>query len=256
MLQRFDGRYLRISRSRRNNRHEILSHNSVVSSIDYATSSSSDDEYPSTGDGDYNHQRKVETPQSAYHLMREAAKKDLRELEDDFKYKFEATKIKARNLRKEKIEKEKSKACYERELAFIQTELAKCDIELATIVVEQSNNEKMFNTFAQEHSAKVDVVNERIKALRQEKCGVSTLPGPGDLLPPGINHDLDCCCCYETMGLKGAAIYQCTEGHLICPKCHQRLSDCPICRKPYKDSRIRNLMAETLSRFVYDGSSN
>ena len=68
-------------------------------------------------------------------------------------------------------------------------------------------------------------------------------------LPIEIDEDLDCIVCYEPMGLNGASIYQCTEGHLICPKCYDRVRICPVCRKPYGRPPIRNRFAENFAKY-------
>ena len=64
-----------------------------------------------------------------------------------------------------------------------------------------------------------------------------------------IDEDLDCIVCYEPMGLNGASIYQCIEGHLICPKCYDSVRICPICRKPYERPPIRNRFAENFAKY-------
>ena len=129
----------------------------------------------------------------------------------------------------------------------IQKKLTGCESEIASINAEFANTEKNYDAFTQEHSIKVDAVRERIRTLRKDQNGDDK--GCNNL-PPGIRDDLDCICCYKAMGGKGAVIYQCAEGHLICPKCHQRLMQCPVCRKPYQRPGIRNRMAESIANFV------
>ena len=69
------------------------------------------------------------------------------------------------------------------------------------------------------------------------------LPNP---LPIEIDEDLDCIVCYESMGLNGASIYQCTEGRLLCPNCYDPVRICPVCRKPYERPPIRNRLLKIL----------
>ena len=61
-----------------------------------------------------------------------------------------------------------------------------------------------------------------------------------------IDEDLDCVCCFEELGLNGAHIYQCSKGHVICPKCKQKLQSCPQCREVYGTVGIRNLILESI----------
>ena len=61
-----------------------------------------------------------------------------------------------------------------------------------------------------------------------------------------LDEDLDCICCFEELGLNGAHIYQCSKGHVICPKCRQKLKCCPQCREDYGLIGIRNLILESI----------
>ena len=61
-----------------------------------------------------------------------------------------------------------------------------------------------------------------------------------------LDEDLDCICCFEELGLNGAHIYQCSKGHVICPKCKQKLQSCPQCREVYGTVGIRNLILESI----------
>ena len=61
-----------------------------------------------------------------------------------------------------------------------------------------------------------------------------------------LDEDLDCICCFEELGLNGAHIYQCSKGHVICPKCKQKLQSCPQCREVYGTIGIRNLILESI----------
>ena len=61
-----------------------------------------------------------------------------------------------------------------------------------------------------------------------------------------LDEDLDCICCFEELGLNGAHIYQCSKGHVICPKCKQKLQSCPQCREVYGKVGIRNLILESI----------
>ncbi|CAL8124308.1 unnamed protein product [Orchesella dallaii] len=65
---------------------------------------------------------------------------------------------------------------------------------------------------------------------------------PGAPLP--IPHeDLRCPVCWD---LPPGNIYQCKNGHTICETCVNNLYNCPQCRVPYGNDRIRNRVAEAL----------
>ena len=66
------------------------------------------------------------------------------------------------------------------------------------------------------------------------------------LLKIFLDEDLDCICCFEELGLNGVHIYQCPKGHVICPKCKQKLKCCPQCREDYGPVGIRNLILESI----------
>ena len=61
------------------------------------------------------------------------------------------------------------------------------------------------------------------------------------------DEDLDCICCFEELGLNEAHIYQCSKGHVKCPRCKQKLQSCPQCRKVYGTVGIRNLILESIT---------
>ena len=53
---------------------------------------------------------------------------------------------------------------------------------------------------------------------------------------------LECPVCMET--IKSVPVYQCTNGHVMCKDCIEKLNNCPICRN---DSTLsRNLMIEQI----------
>lgn len=193
------------------------------------------------------------TPESSYVKLRSVAQKELNTLEEEFRSKFDLAMSNLDRLRKEKKDKESEKDGWHKNLADIQSKVAKCESEVASISADLTSEEEAFRVYTQDYSSKVDFVRERIDKLRLEKTpvgngndGDSTTATTTSLLslPPAIRDDLDCICCYETMG---KAIFQCTEGHLICIKCHQRLEQCPVCREQYTLPGIRNRMAESLA---------
>ena len=98
---------------------------------------------------------------------------------------------------------------------------------------------------------KIDIVGQSIKDIRDIKEELFSEIGAElpNILPIEIDEDLDCIVCYEPMGLNGASIYQCIEGHLLCPKCYDRVRICPVCRKPYERPPIRNRFAENFAKY-------
>ena len=98
---------------------------------------------------------------------------------------------------------------------------------------------------------KIDTVGQNIENIRETKEELFSEIGAElpNILPIEIDEDLDCIVCYEPMGLNGASIYQCIEGHLICPKCYDRVRICPVCRKPYERPPIRNRFAENFAKY-------
>ena len=97
----------------------------------------------------------------------------------------------------------------------------------------------------------IQIVGQNIENIRETKEELFSEIGAElpNILPIEIDKDLDCIVCYEPMGLNGASIYQCIEGHLICPKCYDRVRICPVCRKPYERPPIRNRFAENFAKF-------
>ena len=95
------------------------------------------------------------------------------------------------------------------------------------------------------------IVGQDIENIREAKEELFSEIGAEvpNTLPIEIDEDLDCIVCYEPMGLNGASIYQCIEGHLICPKCYDSVRICPICRKPYERPPIRNRFAENFAKY-------
>ena len=57
-----------------------------------------------------------------------------------------------------------------------------------------------------------------------------------------LTDTLECPICAEVP--HSTPIYQCENGHILCKKCHKRLSNCPLCRKPL--GKIRSLVAEKM----------
>ena len=95
------------------------------------------------------------------------------------------------------------------------------------------------------------IVGQNIENIRETKEELFSEIGTElpNILPIEIDEDLDCIVCFEPMGLNGASIYQCIEGHLICPKCYDRVRICPVCRKPYERPPIRNRFAENFAEY-------
>ena len=226
-----NGRNLRIARSRRIRQES-------ESSGGYQTPEASNG-------GDAPSRNATQDSESYYKIMREGALQELANLDNKFQSKFDQTQKRIRDIRGKINAKEKEKA-------RLETDLTKCGSELASLHVQLRDEEKSFNDFTQEHSTEIDHVRERIRSLRSENSGGQD---PFNL-PETLRQDLDCICCYETMGLNGALIYQCTQGHLICPRCHRQLQQCPLCRESYTRPPIRSRMSERLAATLSAENSN
>lgn len=229
-MQTLGGRVLRIARSRRVTPRRI-------------SASQEDCVAPEANRGN-----SINNTSSAFQKMREEALKEISSLSDSFEEKFESTQKALQGLREKRREKEEEKDNLENQISSLKSRVFNCDSEIASLTAEICDKEKSFDTYAHEHSARVDGIRERIKKLRDEKQGDNT--ESLQKLPDGLRDDLDCICCFETMGLSGAAIYQCHEGHLICPQCLQRLEQCPICRQPYTKPPIRSRISEQLAASI------
>ena len=57
-----------------------------------------------------------------------------------------------------------------------------------------------------------------------------------------IRDLLECPVCMET--IKSVPVYQCTNGHVICKDCIEKLNNCPICRND--SSLVRSLKLENI----------
>jgi hypothetical protein len=57
-----------------------------------------------------------------------------------------------------------------------------------------------------------------------------------------IRDFLECPVCMET--IKSVPVYQCTNGHVICKDCIEKLNNCPICRND--SSLVRSLKLENI----------
>ena len=147
----------------------------------------------------------------------------------DLKDKFLTAQVKLFSMREQIKDKEKEKSS-------LQSKITQCDSEIATMKVKLANEEKNFNTFTH------DNYNKLLEEIVEFK-DVNRNQG----VPKNIRDDLECICCFEIMGQGGAMIFQCAEGHLICKTCHQRLKQCPVCRKPYPNPGIRCRMAEKIA---------
>ncbi len=64
-----------------------------------------------------------------------------------------------------------------------------------------------------------------------------------DLEDSRDDFDLKCPVCFKFP--RDPPVYQCSNGHIMCTSCHDRLSDCPICRIKL-EGKIRNRVAEKL----------
>lgn len=81
------------------------------------------------------------------------------------------------------------------------------------------------------------------KRGRDEGKGLDEGQLPAENVFDRLFEELECICCFDKMTVP---VYQCTNGHLICCKCHVRLRSCPVCREPYSSKPIRNRLAEAL----------
>ena len=50
-----------------------------------------------------------------------------------------------------------------------------------------------------------------------------------------IREDLQCPVCLKIP--RTTPIFQCEQGHILCNTCHPRLHDCPVCRRPLRNTR-------------------
>lgn len=68
-----------------------------------------------------------------------------------------------------------------------------------------------------------------------------TNPNPSDF-EEYVRDLLECPVCMDT--IKSVPIYQCSNGHLICKDCIEKLNNCPICRND--SPLVRNLKLENI----------
>ena len=153
--------------------------------------------------------------------------KELQEIRDNVK-KSAAERIQKKTEEKKEIVENLTR--YERWVKEHKIDAEKCDTEIAAISQELSNAEELYEY--------------RLKELKEHMKNYE-----GKNSAKEIIDELDCIVCYEPMGVNGAAIYQCMEGHLICPNCYQKvsISRCPTCRKVYPTPAIRNRFAENFA---------
>jgi len=59
-----------------------------------------------------------------------------------------------------------------------------------------------------------------------------------------VEAELECPVC---MDVSRPPIYQCEEGHIVCPNCKPMLKECPICSQRYSEPAIRCRFAEKLA---------
>ena len=55
-----------------------------------------------------------------------------------------------------------------------------------------------------------------------------------------IQDAIECVICLDIP--KNDPVYQCNHGHLLCNKCHARVTDCPVCK--IKLGKTRSLVVE------------
>ena len=73
-------------------------------------------------------------------------------------------------------------------------------------------------------------------------------PNQNSITDKYIRELLECPVCMET--IKSVPVYQCTNGHVICKDCIEKLNNCPICRN---DSALnRNLKLEDIVQRLED----
>ncbi|XP_067121342.1 E3 ubiquitin-protein ligase sina-like, partial [Centruroides vittatus] len=59
---------------------------------------------------------------------------------------------------------------------------------------------------------------------------------------PALTTLLSCPICYTVVH---PPVYQCTNGHIVCSSCRQRITTCPTCRETL--GHIRSLVAEQIA---------
>ena len=55
--------------------------------------------------------------------------------------------------------------------------------------------------------------------------------GPAEqhiLLLDEIQDELECVVCLDVP--QDAPVYQCDHGHILCNSCHEKLTECPVCK--------------------------
>ena len=70
----------------------------------------------------------------------------------------------------------------------------------------------------------------------------SSNPNQNSITDEYIRDLLECPVCMET--IKSVPVYQCTNGHVICKDCIEKLNKCPICRN--NSGLNRNLKLENI----------
>lgn len=82
--------------------------------------------------------------------------------------------------------------------------------------------------------------------MAETKSGLPKLLSLGGFL----RKDIECVVCQEVMT---ATILQCRNGHCVCETCYKRLlGSCPCCRIRLDEEPIRNRLAESFCREIFN----
>lgn len=246
----FQGRQLRIERSHRPEFRQLTAEHNQYSqrNEDQATGNVVQSAASSMAS-----QESVTSATSAYTVWRSLAKTELDSLEQEFDQHFQQTSQKLTDFHERLKEKEAKKKLLKTQIGQLQQNLSQCETEMAEIEADRTQLEDGFSNFSKEHEAKVATVKSRISRLRSDQ-GIDDTKVDVSKLPSSLVDELDCIICYET-SQTGQVIFQCSEGHLICKNCHNRLNECPVCRQPYARPGIRNRLAEALAEAVCAASA-
>jgi len=207
----------------------------------------------------------VTDTKTAFSAFRREALAKQRKLEQDYKARVHEMNEKLNANDDKQRAGEAKKEEFKLQISDMQQRLNRVNTELATLGSERDQLITDFCAFSEEHDAKVKEINDQLAKYPAERCaedeqrknsaaaeaaGDETVMVMNDsAVKEVLSSELECICCFDKM--KDLHIYQCSAGHLICDRCHKRLTTCPVCRVKYnKPGGIRCRLAEQLAQQV------
>jgi len=173
---------------------------------------------------------------SAYVSFKKLAIKEKEDLEEEYCKRTKNIQGQLEALSVEKKAAEEQRKTAEKQVAEARKKAAVAQAVMDAVSIARNELLEEGQRLHDRHLERLRELDKTAKLLQDEGNTAQRSRDKPEETKRNMMTELECICCFEHMT---GHIFQCEEGHLICEKCFEKVTQCPTCREPFPQRPIR-----------------